>query len=54
MSPSELMRADECERALLSAAAERAFHYRTILDRNLARMIIAEWVEVEKKRQRHR
>jgi hypothetical protein len=49
VSPTDLIRADRVEAAVLTRAVERAAAYRLDLDRRLARLIVTEFGEALKR-----
>ena len=52
MNPAGLLRADPLERVAMAHVVERAAYYRHELDKNLARLIRNELVDMENRRKR--
>jgi hypothetical protein len=54
VSPTELLRADPIEAAVLERVIERADHWRYELDKRLAKLIVVEYAEWDRRRSRKR
>ena len=52
MSPTELLRADPIEAAVLKRVIERADYWRFELDKRLARLIVGEYAEWQRRSRR--